>query len=143
MLSSAATMVRPSPTRRRSGKFAETWGFAPGECLMIGDYRFDIEAGRRAGTYTVLFTGAGGPTGLAPHERADFTLASFATPETLWGWIEQIDLGPAPEVANIPTLAKPSFCADTRSRGFEPKLQPPSPSCGKQCALARLIRSVC
>ena len=29
-------------------KICETWGFRPNECVMIGDYRFDIEAGRRA-----------------------------------------------------------------------------------------------
>lgn len=31
------------------------WGLAPHEALFIGDYLFDLEAGRRAGVPTVLF----------------------------------------------------------------------------------------
>jgi phosphoglycolate phosphatase-like HAD superfamily hydrolase len=58
---------------------------------MIGDYRFDIEAGRRAGTHTVLYTG-GGPSDLEEHEQPCRTLASFADAAPFWQWCEQIDL---------------------------------------------------
>jgi HAD superfamily hydrolase (TIGR01509 family) len=74
-------------------KICESWGFRPNECVMIGDYRFDIEAGRRAGTHTVLFTGSGLHSGLGDDESADHTLQSFAEPAALWDWIGQIDLG--------------------------------------------------
>jgi HAD superfamily hydrolase (TIGR01509 family) len=73
-------------------KICETWGLRPNECVMIGDYRFDIEAGRRAGTHTVLFTGSGGRVEEDDCERPDFTLASFAEPAALLHWLEQIDL---------------------------------------------------
>jgi HAD superfamily hydrolase (TIGR01509 family) len=73
-------------------KICETWGFRPNECVMIGDYRFDIEAGRRAGTLTVLFTGGGQRTLEDDVERPDFTLASFAEPAALLVWLEQIGL---------------------------------------------------
>ena len=74
-------------------KICETWGFRPNECAMIGDYRFDIEAGRRAGTHTVLFTGSGQGSGLDETEAADHTLQSFADTAAFWAWIAQIDLG--------------------------------------------------
>ena len=74
-------------------KICETWGFRPTECVMIGDYRFDIEAGRRAGTHTVLFSGSGQASGLDESEAADHTLQSFADTAAFWAWIAQIDLG--------------------------------------------------
>jgi len=74
-------------------KICEAWGLRPAECLMIGDYRFDIEAGRRAGAHTVLFAGSGQRSGLSDDEAADHTLQSFAAADGLWNWIEQIDLG--------------------------------------------------
>jgi phosphoglycolate phosphatase-like HAD superfamily hydrolase len=60
---------------------------------MIGDYRFDIEAGRRAGTHTVLFSGSGQPSGLEETDAADHTLQSFADAGAFWAWMSQIDLG--------------------------------------------------
>jgi len=35
-------------------KLAEAWSVAPGEMVMVGDYRFDLDCGRAAGTRTVL-----------------------------------------------------------------------------------------
>ncbi|OLF52129.1 HAD family hydrolase [Pseudomonas chlororaphis] len=35
-------------------KLAAAWGVAPGEMVMVGDYRFDLDCGRAAGTHTVL-----------------------------------------------------------------------------------------
>ncbi len=74
-------------------RICETWGLRPAECVMIGDYRFDIEAGRRAGTRTVLFTGSGKSSGMAAGDSADVTLASFAQPQAFWALVDQIDLG--------------------------------------------------
>ena len=81
--------VKPNP----SGiwRICEKWGFRPNECVMIGDYRFDIEAGRQAGTHTVLFVGGPKHSVLADHQRADFTLTSFAEPAAFWAWVEEKD----------------------------------------------------
>ncbi|MCY1398827.1 N-acetylmuramic acid 6-phosphate phosphatase [compost metagenome] len=35
-------------------KLAEAWDVAPGAMVMVGDYRFDLDCGRAAGTRTVL-----------------------------------------------------------------------------------------
>jgi HAD superfamily hydrolase (TIGR01509 family) len=79
--------VKPNP----SGiwRICEKWGFRPSECVMIGDYRFDIESGRQAGTHTALFVGGPKHSVLADHERADFTLANFAEPAAFWAWLEE------------------------------------------------------
>ena len=34
--------------------FARRWNVSPAQMVMVGDYRFDIECGRAAGTHTVL-----------------------------------------------------------------------------------------
>ena len=70
-------------------RICEAWGLKPSECVMIGDYRFDIEAGRQAGAHTVLFTGGRKHSVLADHERADFTLASFGQATAFWEWVER------------------------------------------------------
>jgi HAD superfamily hydrolase (TIGR01509 family) len=69
-------------------RICEEWGIHPGECVMVGDYRFDIEAGRKAGTHTVLFVGGPKYSVLAEHEQADFTLFSYAEPAAFWKWLE-------------------------------------------------------
>ncbi|MEW7859643.1 HAD family hydrolase [Pseudomonas chlororaphis] len=35
-------------------KLAAAWEVAPAEMVMVGDYRFDLDCGRAAGTHTVL-----------------------------------------------------------------------------------------
>ena len=35
-------------------KLAEAWGVSPNEMVMVGDYRFDLDCGRAAGTRTIL-----------------------------------------------------------------------------------------
>ncbi|OLS63832.1 HAD family hydrolase [Pseudomonas putida] len=35
-------------------KLAEAWGVQPADMVMVGDYRFDLDCGRAAGTRTVL-----------------------------------------------------------------------------------------
>lgn len=82
--------VKPDP--EAIWKNCANWGLRPGECCVIGDHRFDILAGRRAGAHTVLFAPPGHVSGLADHEQADHTLASFAEPSELWAWLDQIDL---------------------------------------------------
>ncbi|BCQ71488.1 HAD superfamily hydrolase (TIGR01509 family) [Pseudomonas protegens] len=35
-------------------KLAEAWDISPSRMVMVGDYRFDLDCGRAAGTHTVL-----------------------------------------------------------------------------------------
>jgi phosphoglycolate phosphatase len=82
--------VKPDPAA--IWKTCEAWGLHPRECIIVGDHRFDIEAGRRAGTYTVLFTGSGLSSDLAADQSPDHILSSFADSAGFWRWVAQIDL---------------------------------------------------
>jgi HAD superfamily hydrolase (TIGR01509 family) len=83
--------VKPDPAGIQ--RMCAAWGVSPRECVMIGDYRFDIEAGQRAGTRTVLFTGAGHPHGMDDGQSADLTLPCFTQRAEFWDWTEQFEEG--------------------------------------------------
>lgn len=72
------------------------WGLRPKQCVMIGDYHFDIQIGRRAGTRTVWFCPDGQSETWHDEAPADFVLSSFAEAAPFWAWLAQIDLGPSP-----------------------------------------------
>jgi HAD superfamily hydrolase (TIGR01509 family) len=59
ILGREAAAPKPSPDGVR--QLLARWGARPDEAVMVGDYRFDLEAGRGAGTATVYIdlTGAG------------------------------------------------------------------------------------
>jgi phosphoglycolate phosphatase-like HAD superfamily hydrolase len=61
----------------------------PAEVAMIGDYRFDLEAGRRAGTRAVLYTHGQSPSDWADFPAADYLLHSFAGAVEFVTWLEQ------------------------------------------------------
>jgi HAD superfamily hydrolase (TIGR01509 family) len=65
----------------------ETWGVAPARVAVIGDYRFDIEAGIRAGARTVLFTRGRPRESLPGAELAEYYLESFQEAEPLLRWL--------------------------------------------------------
>lgn len=44
----------PKPDPEGLLHLAEAWGVAPGEMVMVGDYRFDLECARAAGVHSVL-----------------------------------------------------------------------------------------
>ncbi|WP_313201698.1 HAD family hydrolase [Pseudomonas sp.] len=46
--------AEPKPSPDGLLKIAGSWGVAPGELVMVGDYRFDLDCGRAAGARTVL-----------------------------------------------------------------------------------------
>lgn len=46
--------ARPKPHPGGLLKLAEAWDVTPGAMVMVGDYRFDLDCGRAAGTRTVL-----------------------------------------------------------------------------------------
>lgn len=67
--------AKPDPTAIL--QICTTWQLDPLQVAMVGDYRFDLEAGRRAGTRTVLYT-ANRPLDTIPYlELADYLLPSF------------------------------------------------------------------
>lgn len=51
------------------------WGAQPSEAVMVGDYLFDLQAGRAAGTTTVH---VGRPDGKIWHEYTDYSVSSLA-----------------------------------------------------------------
>jgi HAD superfamily hydrolase (TIGR01549 family) len=53
----------------------ESWQQAPSEMLYVGDYRFDVECGKKAGVRTALYT-AGKP--LEDNYGAEFVFDSYA-----------------------------------------------------------------
>ena len=64
-------------------QIAAEWNVSPRQMLMLGDYAFDIEAGRRAGAGTVAYLG-GQPLDQVPWaDQADYVLHTFEEPEEL------------------------------------------------------------
>lgn len=59
------------------------WGYHPRQVAVVGDFRFDIEAGNTAGTKTVYFTRGRNATQMEGAEQADFSLDSFDKPQAL------------------------------------------------------------
>jgi HAD superfamily hydrolase (TIGR01509 family) len=55
--------VPPKPDPAGVLALAARWGAAPDQLVMVGDYRFDIEAGQAAGAATVLVDRAGQAAG--------------------------------------------------------------------------------
>ncbi len=54
---------------------ARHWGIEPGQVLVVGDFFFDIEAGRKAGAVTVLLEWDGGPD--QPDAAPDFRIGAL------------------------------------------------------------------
>ena len=77
--------VKPDPAA--IWRICETWDLPQRDVVMLGDFYFDIEAGRRAGVRTVLYTDGGEPRGVRGHELADFCLRSFREAGDLLAWL--------------------------------------------------------
>jgi HAD superfamily hydrolase (TIGR01509 family) len=74
---------KPSP--EGLWQICAAWGLAPAEVLMVGDYLYDIQAGRSAGTRTALVT-HGRDLPFAP--LADVAFATFEDlPAALRRWL--------------------------------------------------------
>ncbi|HWC88195.1 MAG TPA: HAD hydrolase-like protein, partial [Pirellulales bacterium] len=77
--------VKPDPAA--IAQICRTWQLPPERVAIIGDYRFDLEAGRAAGVHTVLYLAGRDPAEIPYLRLADNTLASFARPEDLLAWM--------------------------------------------------------
>lgn len=77
--------AKPDPTAIH--QICATWQLAPQQVAIVGDYRFDLEAGRRAGIRTVLYT-AGRPLDAIPYlDLADHLLPSFHDFTAFCAWL--------------------------------------------------------
>lgn len=62
----------PKPSPAGLQYFVQRWQVAPAQMVMVGDYRFDLECGRAAGTRTLLVNAPDNPwPGLACWHLAD------------------------------------------------------------------------
>lgn len=79
--------AKPDPTG--IWRTCQTWAIPPRQVVMLGDYLFDIEAGRRAGARTVFY--AGGRSGRSWQDKvqADFCLHCFSKPDELLRWLDE------------------------------------------------------
>jgi HAD superfamily hydrolase (TIGR01509 family) len=75
------------PDQSAVAEICRHWRLDSRQLAVIGDYVFDLEAGRRAGTHTVLYT-AGLPAHQCEgHEIADFHLPCFTAADDLVRWL--------------------------------------------------------
>ena len=66
----------------------DSWGIPASQIAVIGDFHFDLEAGRRAGTWTVLYT-RGREVEVLPFEvEAHLVVHDFCDLEPLLAWLE-------------------------------------------------------
>ncbi len=66
------------------------WGVRPERVAMLGDYRFDLEAGRRAGAKTVLYTAGRDPESIEYANLADFHLRSYEDDAEFLSWLGRL-----------------------------------------------------
>jgi HAD superfamily hydrolase (TIGR01509 family) len=65
----------PKPDPEGIRRLLSSWGGTPDEAVMVGDYLFDLQAGRAAGTATVH---VGRPDGMVWPEFTDLAIATLA-----------------------------------------------------------------
>jgi len=86
----------PKPDPTAIWDICKRWEVEPKQVVMIGDYRFDIEAGRRAGSRTVLYTRGRDASEIPYREAADYCLGCFSEAAGLLEWLGgSTGLGPA------------------------------------------------
>lgn len=78
----------PKPDPTGIWKICESWELRPDEVCMVGDYRFDIEAGRNAGARTACYAAR---RRLAEIEAwgAGFSIECFSQPDEFLAWLER------------------------------------------------------
>jgi HAD superfamily hydrolase (TIGR01549 family) len=79
--------IKPRP--EAIWEICKKWALEPSQLVIIGDYRFDLEAGRAAGTRTVLYTRQGALANRTWAAQADFLLHSFEEAEEFWRWVDE------------------------------------------------------
>jgi HAD superfamily hydrolase (TIGR01549 family) len=69
---------------------ARRWNVSTAEIVVVGDYRFDVECGRAAGSRTVLLTHPDNPRTYANAEQADLVLRSLEEHAALLDFLESL-----------------------------------------------------
>ena len=77
--------VKPNP--EAVWRICEMWGADVRQTALVGDSRFDLETGRRAGTLNVLFRRGRDLRRLEYAPLADHVLDSFGNPEGFFQWL--------------------------------------------------------
>jgi HAD superfamily hydrolase (TIGR01549 family) len=78
----------PKPSPAALLKILDSWQMPARRAAMIGDFRFDLEAGRAAGTRTVLYSAHCAAEELAQwRSLADFVVPSFVDHLPLLAWL--------------------------------------------------------
>ncbi|MDE0735298.1 MAG: HAD family hydrolase [Pirellulaceae bacterium] len=67
----------------------EQWEVSVERVIFLGDFLFDMQAGRRAGAHTVLFSGGRPHESLDGRDLADYVLDSFLELTSFWQWVEK------------------------------------------------------
>jgi HAD superfamily hydrolase (TIGR01509 family) len=67
----------PKPRPEGARKAAKQMGLPPSEILVVGDYRFDVMAGKAAGAYTALLTNGKGSAMKAGDPEPDYIIGSL------------------------------------------------------------------
>ncbi len=80
--------IKPDPWP--VAKVCKDWGIEPHVAVMIGDYRFDVDSGRAAGTHTVLLSHPVAPHEYPNEEGADLVLSSLAEWKELLAWLDTL-----------------------------------------------------
>lgn len=68
----------------------QTWNRPPSQTAMVGDFHFDLRAGRNAGAWAVLFTAGQPVETIEDHHLADFHFPSFEQPGALLEWFAKV-----------------------------------------------------
>jgi HAD superfamily hydrolase (TIGR01509 family) len=76
--------AKPDPTG--IWKVCAAWGLRPHEVAMVGDYLFDIEAGRRAGAHTVCYAARREPVDVE-NWGANLAVPCFSRPQEFLAWL--------------------------------------------------------
>ena len=79
--------IKPDPWALLS--ICRQWDVRPDQVIFLGDYLFDMQAGQRAGTHTVLFSRGRSGKSLPGEELADYLLDSFLDPAPFWRWVDK------------------------------------------------------
>lgn len=80
--------VKPDPAA--IWEICRRWRTVPARAVVVGDYRFDLEMGHRAGTTSVLYLGRRVAEPLPDWaSSADFVLASFLEAEPFFAWLDR------------------------------------------------------
>jgi HAD superfamily hydrolase (TIGR01509 family) len=79
--------IKPDP--RSILNLCDYWGCPPRETAIVGDSRYDLETGRRAGVPSVLFSGGRDLAAMEHASWADYILHSFQARDDFLAWLGQ------------------------------------------------------